>query len=158
MILIIMGVSGSGKSTVGKLLAVSIGYQFYDADDFHSIENIEKMKNGIALTDNDRASWLEAIRNQIISKSDNAVIACSALKKSYRDFLAVPNKQVIYIYLKGDREILEKRLTERKGHYAGPDLLESQLATLEDPIGALVMDIDNKPQAIVERILEQLDL
>jgi gluconokinase len=116
------------------------------------------MKNGIGLTDNDRASWLEAIRNQIISKSDNAVIACSALKKSYRDFLAVPNKQVIYIYLKGDREILEKRLTERKGHYAGPDLLESQLATLEDPIGALVMDIDNKPQAIVERILEQLDL
>ena len=100
MILIIMGVSGSGKSTVGKLLADRIGYQFYDADDFHSRKNIEKMSRGITLTDKDRISWLKAIRGLILSESDNAVIACSALKQSYRNYLlSFPDKNIVFVAL-----------------------------------------------------------
>ena len=158
MILIIMGVSGSGKTTIGKMLADRIEYIFFDADDYHSIENIEKMARGVGLIDNDRASWLKYIKDQIISKSENAVIACSALKKSYRDFLSLPNKETIYIYLKGEKEILEKRLAERKGHYAGPELLLSQLETLEEPENVLTIDIRNEPEEIVNRIISSLKL
>jgi len=158
MILIIMGVSGSGKTTVGKILADRSGYKFYDADDFHSKESIEKMQKGIGLTDNDREQWLRDIRDRVINKEDNVVIACSALKKSYRDFLSLPNKGIVYIYLKGDRQILEKRLSERKGHYAGADLLDSQLATLEEPGNVLTIDIRNKPEVIVDRIINNLEL
>lgn len=110
MIFIIMGVSGAGKSTVGKMLADRLHCEFYDADQYHCKENIEKMSKGIALTDNDRVSWLKAIRDLIISQSDHAVIACSALKQSYRDILDVPGKNVVFIYLKGEKGFLKEKV------------------------------------------------
>ena len=159
MIFIIMGVSGSGKSTVGKILSEKLDCDFYDADDYHSRKNIEKMSRGIALTDKDRISWLKTIRGLILSESDNAVIACSALKQSYRNYLlSFPDKNIVFVYLKGNRETLQERLQQRTGHYAGPGLLDSQLATLEEPMDVLAFDIINEPEAIVQEILEQIDL
>lgn len=158
MIFIIMGVSGAGKSTVGRILADRLGSDFYDADDFHSKENKEKMSKGIPLNDKDRELWLISLRTLLEAQSTNVVLACSALKQSYRDVLTVPDKNIIFVYLKGDKELLRKRLLERKGHYAGPDLLDSQLETLEEPEDALTLDIVNDPENIVEEILKQADL
>ena len=155
MIFIIMGVSGSGKSTVGKLLANKIQSPFYDADDFHSQKNKDKMREGIALTDADRAPWLKALGSLINEQRGNAVLACSALKQSYRDQLDVPGRKVVFVYLKGEEKLLEKRLSLRKGHYAGPSLLKSQLQTLEEPDDALTISITNSPDNIVEMILEE---
>ena len=152
-----MGVSGAGKSTVGKMLADRIGSDFYDADDFHSKENKEKMSKGIALNDTDREPWLLSLRTFIESRV-NAVLACSALKQSYRDVITVPDKNIVFVYLKGDKEVLIKRLLERKEHYAGTNLLDSQLETLEEPENALTLDIVNDPENIVEEILKQVDL
>lgn len=153
-----MGVSGAGKSTVGRILADRLGSNFYDADDFHSKENKEKMSKGIPLNDTDREPWLLSLRTLIEAQSVNTVLACSALKQSYRDVITVPEKNIIFVYLKGDKEVLTRRLLERKGHYAGPDLLDSQLETLEEPENALTLDIVNDPENIVEEILKQVDL
>lgn len=158
MIFIIMGVSGAGKSTVGNMLADRLCCEFYDADHFHSKDNIEKMSSGIPLTDSDRQSWLISIQNLIKQQKGNTVLACSALKKSYRDILDIPDKDVVFIYLRGHKEVLTKRLLERKGHYAGTNLLDSQLETLEEPESALTLDIVNDPENIVEEILKQIDL
>ena len=158
MIFIIMGVSGSGKTTVGKILAEKLGLNFYDADDYHSKENISKMSRGIALTDQDRASWLKNLCDKIIANTDKAVIACSALKQSYRDFLNHPKRDIIYIFLKGDRDTLEKRLSQRSGHFAGVDLLDSQLDTLEEPENALTFNILKKPEEIVVEIIRKYKL
>ncbi|MEM7008692.1 MAG: gluconokinase [Thermodesulfobacteriota bacterium] len=155
MIFIIMGVSGSGKSTVGNLLANKIKSPFYDADDFHSRENKEKMRQGIALTDADRAPWLKALSSLIEEQDRNAILACSALKKSYRDELRVPGKKVVFIYLKGEEKLLEKRLSLRKGHYAGPSLLQSQLQTLQEPDDAFTISIKDSPDKIVDKILQK---
>lgn len=158
MILIIAGVAGAGKTTVGRILAGKLGWNFYDADDFHPQKNVEKMRRGISLTDEDRRPWLEALRRLIDGQTGSAVIACSALKQSYRDFLKEGRNDVEFVFLEGDRELIRKRLKERKGHYAGADLLEGQLSALEEPEGVLREDISSDAEAIAEDILRELKL
>lgn len=158
MILIITGVAGAGKTTVGNILAKKLGWKFYDADDFHPKENIEKMRSGISLTDQDRRPWLEALRMLIDEETGSAVIACSALKQSYRDYLKEGRKDVEFVFLKGDKVLIRKRLEERKGHYAGADLLEGQLSALEEPKDALTEDISLDSEAIADDIIRELKL
>ena len=155
-----MGVSGSGKTTVGRLLAASLAWPFYDADDFHSPANVEKIRKGIALTDQDRAPWLESMRQAIatwIASSANAVLACSALKDSYRDLLFV-GPEVRFVYLKGSFELLQARLKSRHDHFATEAILPSQLATLQEPADAVIVDITPAPPVIVDEILTRLGL
>ncbi len=158
-----MGVSGSGKTTIGHLLASQLGWQFADADDYHSVANVEKMRSGIPLTDADRAPWLEALSSLItgwITRGKNALLACSALKKAYRDELRV-GPEVKIVYLRGTANLLHERLRSRTGHYMSESMLASQLATLEEPIkheDALVIDIAQTPNAIVAEIRARLGL
>jgi gluconokinase len=166
MIILIMGITGSGKTTIGELLAKRLKWPFADADDFHSPANKEKMHQGIPLTDADRAPWLAAIRAQMLrwaAANENGVITCSALKQSYRDFLlaadaSVPNfsTQVKIIYLHGTPALIASRVHERTGHFAGESLIASQLATLEEPQHAITVDIDHTPDQIVDEIMHRL--
>lgn len=159
MIYVIMGVSGAGKSRIGKLLADRLSLPFYDADDFHPQTNVKKMKSGQPLNDNDRKPWLEdlAIHIQKWEKAGGAVLACSALKKKYRQLLKKkPESKVQFIYLKGTPEIIDKRLRQREGHYMPASLLNSQFETLEEPENAIVIPIDKKPSRIVDEILEKI--
>lgn len=158
MIVIVMGVSGAGKTTVGELLADRMDCGFSDADDFHPAANVEKMRAGIPLTDDDRWPWLKALRQAIEdweTAGESRVIACSALKDAYRDILS-PRDDVVFVYLKGDTETIASRLNARKGHYMNPDLLASQFATLEEPAGAIIVDIAPPPAAIVDEIMTRL--
>jgi gluconokinase len=160
MIIIIMGVAGSGKTTIGSLLADELGWAFYDADDFHSEANRAKMSQGIALTDEDRAGWLLSLKDLIvqnIQQNTSAVLACSALKNSYRETLKV-NERVKFIYLRGTYEQIKARLINRSGHYMSAGMLESQFQTLEEPQDILTIDISNSPQDIVTLIRKGLDL
>jgi len=150
-----MGVSGAGKTIVGKMLSEKTHCEFYDVDHFHSKENIEKMSKGIPLSDADRELWLKSIQSLIELQNGDAVLACSALKQSYRDILNIPDKNVVFIYLKGEKKLLRKRLLDRKGHYAGSNLLDSQLETLEEPQDTLTLDIGSRPQEIVEDIIKE---
>jgi gluconokinase len=155
-----MGVSGSGKSTVGALLASDLGWDFADADDFHSAENVEKMRRGTPLTDADRGPWLGRLRARIVEWMEagkNGVLACSALRQVYRDQLRV-NPQVRFVYLKGERDLLSERLLQRPGHYMKQLMLESQLATLEEPIDAVIVSANSTPREIVREIRENLAL
>jgi gluconokinase len=159
MIIILMGVSGSGKTTVGRLLARDLGWPFYDGDDFHPQANIDKMRQGIPLTDADRDSWLTALRQQItalIANHQSAVLACSALKQAYRDRLRGDQPEVRFIYLKGDYALIRRRLRKRRGHFMKADLLTSQFAALEEPQGVPTVDIAQAPEAIVECIKQAL--
>ena len=143
MIVVVMGVSGTGKTTVGLALAHAQGWPFFDADDFHPAANVEKMRSGTPLTDDDRWPWLDRLvaeMKAIDSGGGNAVLGCSALKQAYRDRLARAG-EVRFVYLKGDRATLEARLAARKGHYMPPALLASQFATLKEPANAIVVDI-----------------
>ena len=156
MIIIVSGVSGTGKSTIGKLLADKLKLPFYDGDDFHPETNVQKMKEGIALGDQDRAPWLELLSNEIAKweSKKGAVLACSALKESYRKTLSSQCKQVIYwVILNGTKLLLTERLAARKGHYFNPLLLASQLNTLELPDYGLVIDVQSTPDEIVNKIL-----
>ncbi len=158
IILIIMGVAGSGKSTIGQLLADRLGCAFYDGDDFHPAANVEKMRHGQPLTDADRASWLSALADLIrtcLQRHETAVIACSALKQSYRDELHVAD-EVRFIYLRGTYDLFEARLRQRTGHYMPPSLLASQFAALEEPRDALTVDGGAPPEHIVAEIVRQL--
>lgn len=153
-----MGVSGSGKTTVGTMLAAQLGWEFADADDYHSAANVEKMRSGIPLTDEDRGPWLEALRARILSwiaLKKNGVLACSALKQGYRERLEV-GPDVRVVYLKGEAQVLYERMRARTGHYMTERMLASQLATLEEPVDAVVVDVRLSPEEIVTRIREKL--
>lgn len=159
MFYVIMGVSGTGKSTVGKLLAQRTGWDFYDGDDFHSPANLEKLKSGIALSDQDRLPWLQKLQQLIAEhqKSDRpGILACSALKSQYRQILSQDNLAVTFIYLRGDYEAVQARVQQRQGHFMNPQLLHSQFALLEEPDDALVVDIALTPEEIVAKILYQI--
>jgi gluconokinase len=162
VVVVLMGVSGSGKTTVGQLLASELGWQFADGDDYHSAANIEKMRNGVPLTDTERAPWLAALRELIagwVEEKKNAVLACSALKRKYREILQVgPEVQIVYI--KGTPQLLQQRLRERVGHYMKEWMLDSQLETLEEPEAgeALILDADCSPSEIVTEVQARLRL
>jgi gluconokinase len=160
VIVILMGVAGSGKSTIGNLLCERLGWKFADADNFHSPGNIEKMRSGIPLTDFDREPWLNLLRWQLAEWSNsgtNGILACSALKQSYRDHLRV-SEEVHFVYLKGDQKLLQQRLRERREHYMKDSMLASQFATLEEPADAVILDISPPPAEIVEEIVAVLGL
>ena len=153
MIYILMGVAGSGKTTVGKILSKRLGYPFYDGDDFHPQENIEKMSRGIALEDSDRLPWLLRLK-ELIERENKIIIACSALKTSYREILQVENKGVIWIYLKGEYSEILGRIETRQGHFMKREMLGSQFETLEEPKDAITISISDDREVIVEQILE----
>ena len=160
MIIILMGVTGSGKTTIGELLAEDLGWTYVDADDFHSELNIEKMKAGIPLNDGDRQPWLESLGKLVrdcLIRSEDAVLACSALKESYREFLLL-DEQVKLIYLKGDYQVIRERLAERRGHYMNPALLDSQFETLEEPLECLRIDASSDPHVIITTIRDGLGI
>ena len=160
VIVIVMGVVGAGKTTVGRLLAEQLGWRFADADDFHPPSNVEKIRHGIALSDDDRQPWLERLRASItdwIAAGDNVVLACSALKSSYRQELEV-GPEVRFAYLRGSADLIAGRLRARQGHFAGEQILASQLADLEEPDRAVIVDIAATPQQIVAEIRKKLSL
>ena len=158
MIVIVMGVTGSGKTTVGSLLADQLHWQFADADSFHPPENVEKMRNGIVLTDEDRQPWLNRLHESIvhwIAADINVVLACSALKRSYRRNLDV-GQQVQFVYLKGSQAEVAERLRTRHGHFATESILSGQFADLEEPEDAIVVSIAGTPEEIVGEIRRQI--
>lgn len=154
-----MGVSGCGKTTIGRRLAGRLGCTFLDADDFHPAGNVAKMRNGVPLTDTDRAGWLADLRTQIearLTTGEDLVLACSALREAYRQQLAAPEEPVLFAYLRGDFETIERRLAGRSGHYMPPGLLASQFAALEEPAQAIVVPVDLTPDEAVARIAGSL--
>ncbi len=153
MTIVVMGVAGSGKTTVGRRLADALGWPFYDGDDFHPLANVEKMARGDALTDADRAPWLDALASLIAgADGTSAVLACSALKGAYRKRLATGTDAVFFVYLRASVEVIRERLAARRGHFFDPDLLESQFAALEEPAEALTLDATRPPEALVAAI------
>jgi len=161
MVIILMGPMGCGKTTIGKILAEKLGGSFYDGDDFHPEKNVEKMRAGIALTDEDRKLWLENLHVNIqrwLKDKENTILACSALKQAYRDILGVDQNTVRTVYLKGSYELLRKRIEERQHLYMDKNLLRSQLDTLEEPADGLTVDISAAPEIVVSTIINNLNL
>jgi gluconokinase len=156
MVVVVMGVAGTGKTTIGTLLGRELGWPFFEGDDYHSPANVEKMRHGIALTDADRDGWLTALRALIDGIAGSAVLACSALKAAYRDRLAGGRDDVRFVHLIGDPALLRRRLEHRRGHYMPASLLDSQLATLEPPADAITVDVGGTPAQIVAAIRRAL--
>lgn len=155
MVVIVMGVSGSGKTTIGRLLAESLGWSFVDGDDRHPESNLDKMRRGLALTDEDREPWLRDLQEEIrrwLASNRNVVLACSALKASYRERLLVDPAFVRLVYLTGPYSLMAQRIKERSGHFFPSKLLASQYAALEEPVGACVVDASKRPDAIVRQV------
>ncbi len=156
---IVMGVSGSGKTSVGKALAAHLGWDFYDADDFHPQANITKMAKGIPLDDSDRAPWLASLRDLIkscLTQNEPGVLACSALKESYREKLLEGNDGVQIIYLKGSYDLFWSRMVSRTEHYMKPEMLRSQFDTLEEPLNAWIVDASLSVNEIVQVISQHM--
>ncbi|MCP3064724.1 gluconokinase [Myxococcus sp. K38C18041901] len=161
MVVVVMGVSGAGKSTVGRALAQSLGWRFLDTDDLHSAANVAKMAAGVPLTDEDRWPWLADVRGELersLSRGEDVVLASSALKRSYRERLEVDPARTRWVYLNAPREVLSRRLAQRHGHFMPPSLLDSQLAALEVPEQALSVDVSPPPEQIVASIRAGLKL
>jgi gluconokinase len=163
VVIIIFGVSGAGKTTAGELLARELGWHFYEADDFHSPANVEKMRRGVPLTDDDRWPWLESLRKLIkrcVAANESAVLACSALKRMYRKHLRV-SAEVKLVFLRGDYELVAEQLRHRRGHFMNPRLLRSQFADLEEPQreeGVLTIELGRTPHELVMEIKTKLHL
>jgi gluconokinase len=158
VVIVIMGVAGSGKTTIGELLAARLQCTFLDGDSFHPPANIEKMSHGIPLTDEDRAPWLAAIHARIVDAvraDEQVIIACSALKQRYRETLA-RDVAITWVYLKGSVELIFARLQARAHHYMKAEMLASQISDLEEPNDAITVDISPPPEVIVERIQQAL--
>ncbi|MEX0312884.1 MAG: gluconokinase [Allomuricauda sp.] len=157
-VLVIMGVSGTGKSTIGKLLSEALDIPFYDGDDFHPEANVKKMSAGQPLNDDDRQGWLEALN--VLAKehrSEGVIIACSALKESYRKLLQSDmGDSLRFVYLEGSVELIKSRLENRKGHFMPLELLKSQFDTLEPPSDAITVSVSLAPKTIVEQIMRQI--
>ncbi len=161
MIVILMGVAGSGKTTVGTLLARRLGWRFIEADDFHSPQEIQHMVAGQPLSDEERQPWLTQLRQVLadcVARKENAVVACSALKESYRRQLTVDAAAMRFVYLKGDPAVIRQRLRSRAGHFFKEDLLNSQYAALEEPADAFTIDAGDEPERQVQRISDALGL
>ena len=150
-----MGVCSCGKTLIGEMLAKELGLAFYDADDFHSAASVEKMNSGIALDDDDRLPWLRRMAEEMPRWERGGVLACSALKESYRKILK-GTSDVCFVYLKGSRDLIVERMRGRKAHYMPLSLVDSQFATLEEPADAVVVDIAKRPDEIVRYMIEQL--
>ena len=160
MVLLLMGVAGSGKTLIGSHLAKALNWQFADADEFHPATNIQKMSQGVPLTDADRDPWLRGMREAIdnwIKSGQSAVLACSALKQRYRDRLAA-GPEVKIVYLKGDADVIYRRLSQRQGHYMKAEMLFSQFADLEEPADAIVLNVAGSPDQIVSEIRRRIGL
>jgi len=161
MVVVIFGVSGAGKTTIGELLAQELHWKFYDADDFHPQVNIDKMERGEPLTDEDRQPWLQSLREAItrsLAANENAVLACSALKRKYREPLRV-NGDVKFVFLHGSRARIADQLKQRRGHFIDPALLASQFADLEEPESSedmLTIELKGEPDELVEQIRQKL--
>lgn len=158
MIVLVMGTTGAGKTTVGKLLAEKLGWTFLDADDFHPAANIAKMKHGIPLDDTDRVPWLAVIHDRLAAETAAAkdcVLACSALKDSYRRTIGA-GLDMRTVYLKGTYEEMREHILARHGHFAGEGILAGQFRDLEEPAGAIVIPVSHSPHEIVEEVLQEL--
>ena len=161
MTIILFGVTGCGKTTIAKLLAEKLNWQFFDADDFHPASNVEKMRNGIPLTDEDRKGWLESLRLKIVESAEaktDITLACSALKVAYRIFLTGEN-DVKFVFLKADSELVKKRLENRKNHFMNPKLIDSQFTTLET-FGEIDLELDSTlhAESLVSEIIKSFEL
>jgi gluconokinase len=155
MIVVAMGVSGCGKTTVGAMLAGACGWDFLDADDFHPPANVEKMRRGEALDDEDRRPWLDALATLLADKAaqgKGVVLACSALKQAYRDRLSARCAALRFAFLDGDKSLIRSRLLARQGHYMNPALLDSQFAILERPADAVVLNVAQEPAELVRQL------
>jgi carbohydrate kinase (thermoresistant glucokinase family) len=158
-VLVLIGPMGCGKTTIGKLLSRKLGWPFYDGDDFHPPQNVEKMRQGIPLDDNDRMPWLKALRSEIktwLNTGQRALLACSALKQQYRDILGIDQKQVISVYLKGSFDLLQERIGTRQHPYMNKQLLQSQIEALQAPEGGLTVDISHSPEKIARTIVHSI--
>lgn len=155
LVVVLMGVTGSGKSTTGEGLAARWGWPYHDGDDFHPPENVEKMRGGTPLTDADRRPWLEALHRKaeaVLAAGEGAIIGCSALKQSYRDILRGYLTRIVFVWLDVPRDELAERVSERRGHFMPPSLLDRQLATLEPPDDAVRVNGDGTPDEVVARV------
>lgn len=162
MVIILFGVTGAGKTTIGRLLAQQLGWPFYDGDDFHSPANVDKLRRGVPLKNRDRRPWLESLQTAIegwLNKGENVVLACSALKRDYRQYLRISD-EVRFVYLRGGYDLIEERLRTRRGHFMNADLLQSQFETLQEPVSeeAVVVDCDKSPRETVEQVRQELEI